>query len=94
MQPTRLANDVKSNLNTADLVSIKSNDFNILSGMLEISDVAATNKEQSLDPKTIKIQTISSMAVKAVKWIVDGDGDFTVTIKSVKGGTDSKKYSF
>jgi len=79
--PTRLAHDVKNSISSPDLVEIKSSDFKVISGLTIVSEQASTNKEQELNPQTMKLTRINGMSSVKVKWIVDDSGDFEISLK-------------
>jgi hypothetical protein len=42
------------------------------------------------EPTTVRLPNLPGMEARYVKWIVSGEGPFTVDVKSIKGGTVSK----
>jgi hypothetical protein len=92
--PTRLSQDVNYNLSYEDRISIVSKDFKVLSGLTVISEGANTHTDHDLNPASIKVATIAGHSTIIVKWIVDGQGSYKVTVDSEKGGKDSKTFTF
>ena len=92
--PTRLNHDIKNKISAPDLISLNSKKVTVVAGLVSLNEAAGTFKEQKKNPKTIKLDVITGLAVQKIKWLVKGHGSITIDIKSEKGGIASKTYSF
>ncbi len=90
LAPTHTQQDVENKISRPDHVT--------LSGGKVVAAFRVTNtlqdftEEQQLDPTTIKLANIPGGGVPVtVRWIVEGNGPFTVTVDSPKGGSHSMR---
>ncbi len=87
LAPTRTDQDVARGISPPDRIRLEGG--RVVAGFrLEdpLQDIAVEQKEH---PERIEVDRIPGMGSVAVKWIVRGDGPFTVTVESTKGGTHS-----
>lgn len=91
--PTRLSIDVKNNISKPDIASLKG-DGKVLSSMLVVNEVAGTNAEQKLNAAHLEIPTIDGMSSRKIRFLVDDNGDYTLTLKSEKGGKLTHTFKF
>lgn len=89
--PTRLAVDVKNKITPPDIVSITGENLKVIVGMKSNDRFFQRPTEQKRHPSQIRINTINGNSVVYIRWIVSGDGPFTVTAKSIKGGSDTMR---
>ncbi len=90
LQPTHSAGDVKNKITPPDIVSIEGKDLKVIAGMQSEEKFFERPKEQKRDPAKMKIDSIPGMKAVYIRWIVEGAGPYTVTVKSVKGGIAEK----
>lgn len=91
--PTRLNHDVKNSLTAPDVLELKG-DGAVLSSMHIVNETAGTHREQVRNPSKLEIATIGGVSTVKVRFLVDDNGDYTLTLKSKKGGTVTKKFDF
>jgi hypothetical protein len=87
--PTRTAQDVERGISAPDRVSIEGG--RVVAGFRLEDPLSGIAVEQRHRPERIELESIPGMGTAAVKWIVRGDGPFTVTVESTKGGRHSKR---
>jgi hypothetical protein len=87
LTPTRTEQDVVAGISPPDRVRIEGGTvvagFRIENPLLELA------VEQKHRPERIDVERIPGMGTVAVRWVVRGNGPFTVTVESAKGGTHS-----
>jgi hypothetical protein len=86
--PSRLAVDVKNRIFSPDRVSLDGG--TVLMGMVSDEPFFEDQKEQKRNPRVLRVATIPGMSARYCRWIVEGEGPFTVTLTSVKGGVSSR----
>ena len=91
MIPTRTAQDVDHGISPPDLVSIEGDHIKVLSAG-RVTDrffkrVAAVESR----PQRVELDTIDGMDTVRVQFVLQGTGDFTITVDSAKGGLLRKK---
>ncbi len=84
--PTRTDQDVAHHIGPPDVVSIEGDDLRVLSGG-RVTDqyfkrVAAVKRR----PERVELDTIDGMSAVRVQFVVEGKGEFTVTVDSAKAG--------
>lgn len=89
--PTHNAADLKNKLTAPDLVSLTGDKVKVLLGLTADEPFFREPKEQKRSPEKLKISNIAGHDVVYVRWLVEGAGPYTVDVKSVKGGVDSKQ---
>ncbi len=89
LAPTHTQQDVENKISRPDHITISG--ARVIAGFIVDDAEAGTATEQKRDPATIKIANIPGNSVVRVKWIVQGNGPFTVTADSPKGGSDTKR---
>ncbi|MEM1095645.1 MAG: M14 family metallopeptidase [Bacteroidota bacterium] len=82
--PTRLAVDVQNNINRPDWVTLEG--ATVVSSGVKSSKFADTYTEQPSRPERVEIQAVPGQGRAVVMWIVRGDGPYTLTYDSLKGG--------
>jgi hypothetical protein len=87
--PTRSAVDVKNAITAPDVATIEGG--KVVAGLISSNRFFHQAAEQRRNPKELRIDAIPAMGAVHVRWIVKGSGPFRVTLKSVKGGSDSKE---
>ena len=84
--PTRTGQDVAHHISSPDIVLLEGNEVRVLSSG-RITDrffkrVAAVKRR----PERVELDTIDGMSAVRVQFIVEGKGEFTITIDSTKAG--------
>lgn len=87
--PTRISQDVKNKITRPDWVTLTGG--KVVSGLVLENRLLGIGTEQKRDPERLKVETIPGMGAVSVRWIVEGNGPFTVTVDSKKGGVHSLK---
>ena len=52
-----------------------------------VRPLAGYAREQKRQPEKMRIDTIPGMGAVHVRWLVRGEGPYTVSVRSVKGGS-------
>ncbi|MHC4324940.1 MAG: peptidase M14, partial [Planctomycetota bacterium] len=88
--PTRTGQDVAHHISPPDIVSIEGDNLNVLSSG-RITD-RFFNRVEAVErrPERVELDTIEGMSVVRVQFIVEGKGEFTVTVDSAKAGLFTK----
>lgn len=87
--PTRAEMDVRNKISPPDVVSIEGKGVKVIAGLWDGSRWFREAREQPKKPESIRLDTIPGMGAVYVRWIVKGDGPYTVTVRSAKGGVHS-----
>lgn len=90
LMPTHAAVDVKHKLTPPDLVRLTGKDLRVIAGLWSESPFFGKTTVEKHDPQEMRIPTIPGMGAVYVRWLVQGTGPFTVTVRSTKGGTDER----
>ena len=90
LTPTHSARDVKNKLNPPDRVEITGRNIAVLAALSSDSVVFERPTEHKLQPHEVRLDTIRSMRPVYIRWIVRGNGPYTVTVRSLKGGTNAR----
>lgn len=96
MIPSRTAVDVLRNISPPDVISIQAagekgdgknvGGFKVITALSDGSKLFANPMEHERDPANVKLQAIPGNGTKYVRWLVEGDGPFEVSVTSIKGG--------
>lgn len=84
LMPTHSSQDLKYNIERPDLVSISNVD--VVTGMIVEDEDFNKVKEQVHNPETLRVPNIPGMGTVKVRWIVSGNGNYTIDVDSEKGG--------
>ncbi|KKL22556.1 hypothetical protein LCGC14_2434260, partial [marine sediment metagenome] len=90
LTPTHAAIDVKNKITLPDIVSISGKDLNVVLGMHSASPFFKRAVEQKRNPQKLRIPTIPGMGAVYVRWLVQGEEPFTISVRSPKGGSDRR----
>ncbi|NQU21809.1 MAG: peptidase M14 [Candidatus Nealsonbacteria bacterium] len=93
LTPTRTAVDVRRKITTPDLVSIEGKGMEVYLGMYTADKFFRNSTEQKRRPQQMRIPAVPSMGAVHVRWLVRGKGPFSVTVRSVKGGTARRQVT-
>jgi hypothetical protein len=80
---------VARGISPPDRVSISGG--RVIAGFRLLDPLNGIAVEQEHRPERIELESIPGLGTAAVKWIVRGNGPFTVTVESTKGGTHAKR---
>jgi hypothetical protein len=84
--PTRTGQDVKHHISPPDIVSLKGDEIRVLSGGLVTDRFFKRAEAVKRRPERVELDTIDGMNAVRVQFIVEGKGEFTVTVDSAKAG--------
>ncbi len=86
--PTHTQQDIENHITRPDWVSIEGGQ--VIAGFVVDNLRMGLATEQERNPQRINIRNIGGMGTATVRWVMRGNGPFTVTVDSRKGGVDSK----
>jgi hypothetical protein len=86
--PTHTQQDVENRITPPDYVSLTGG--TVIAGYRVTNERTGESAEQEANPARMELGNIAGRALERIKWIVRGNGPFTVTVTSVKGGTHSR----
>ncbi|MEO5824942.1 MAG: M14 family metallopeptidase [Gemmatimonadales bacterium] len=87
--PTHTQQDVENKISRPDYVTLEG--AAVLAGYRVVNDRNGQSIEQERKPERLEISNIPGNSVLMVKWVVRGNGPYTVTVDSEKGGRDSHR---
>ena len=87
LTPTRTEQDVVAGISPPDRIRIEGG--TVVAGFRIENPLQELAVEQEHRPGRVDVERIPGMGTVAVKWVVRGNGPFTVTVESAKGGTHS-----
>lgn len=99
MTPTRSAQDVKHAITPPDVVSIESGhtkgrrDLKVIAGLVSDDPSFRNAASQKHGPAQMRVERIAGMGSVYVRWLVEGDGPYTVHVRSHKGGSDEQRVA-
>lgn len=84
--PTRTEQDVINKINTPDLFLLKGDNVKVISAG-RVTD-RFSNRFEAVErrPERVEVPTIPGIGLVRVQFVVSGNGRFTITVDSVKGG--------
>lgn len=91
--PTRTAQDVANHISSPDIVSIQGTDIRALSAGRVTDRYFKRVRAVKRRPEQVELDNIDGMSAVRVQFIVEGKGEFTVTVDSVKAGRLQKSHS-
>jgi hypothetical protein len=91
LTPTHAAVDVRNKITSPDLVTIEGKDLKAVFGLTADDGFFLNAAEQKRRPNEMRIPTIPAMGAVHVRWLVRGDGPYTVRVRSAKGGSDRRE---
>ncbi len=89
--PTHTQQDVENKITRPDYVTLEG--AAVIAGYRVTNVLNGQSVEQERSPGRLELASIAGNSVVTVKWIVRGDGPFTVTVDSEKGGRNAKRVS-
>jgi hypothetical protein len=87
LTPTRAAVDVKNKLTPPDRAMLTGKDARVIASLVADNLLFENPREQKREPADVRVDTIPGMKAVYVRWLVEGPGPYTVTVKTTKGGT-------
>src|SRR5690606_13467888 len=87
--PTHMQQDVENNISRPNWLSVSGGD--VVAGFIVNNPLQNLATEQKHQPARINVANISGMSTVTVRWLVRGNGPFTVTVDSPKGGVHSRR---
>jgi hypothetical protein len=84
--PTRTAQDVERHISPPDIVSIRGDSIKALSGGQVTDRFFKRADAVESRPERVELDTIGGMDAVRVQFIVQGTGNYTITVDSAKGG--------
>ena len=91
LTPTHAAVDVSNKITPPDLVTIEGKDLKVVLGLTADDPFFQSAAEQKRRPNEMRVPTIPAMGAVHVRWLVRGDGPYTIRVVSQKGGSDRRK---
>ncbi|OHB71336.1 MAG: hypothetical protein A2V70_15080 [Planctomycetes bacterium RBG_13_63_9] len=93
LTPTHSAVDLKHKITPPDVVTIEGEGIRVVMGMAAFDRFFRKAKEQPLRPECLRIDGIRGMGAVYVRWLVEGEGPYRVTVRSIKGGSDRREVN-
>lgn len=84
LMPTHSSQDLKYKIERPDYVTLKG--LNVVAGMVVENADFNIVKEQVRNPQKMEVANIPGMGTIKVRWIVSGNGNFSIKVDSAKGG--------
>lgn len=89
LAPTHSAVDVKRHITPPDRVKIEGRGVKVIAGLWSRDRLLTAATDQKHQPGELRIPNIPGMSAVYVRWLVQGKGPYTITVRSEKGGTAS-----
>ncbi len=86
MMPTRTARDVIHKIGPPDIVSLRGDNIKVLSGGRVTDRFFKRVAAVECRPERVELDTIGGLDAERVQFLLQGNGSFTVTVDSAKGG--------
>jgi hypothetical protein len=93
LMPTRTAQDVEHRISPPDLVALRGDQVQVLSGGRVTDRFFRRVEAVEARPERLELDTIGGLDAVRVQFVVKGSGNFTVTVDSAKGGLLQKDAS-
>lgn len=91
LTPTHAALDVERHITPPDLIRIEGPNLKVIVGLRDTDPFFPNAVEQKRSPAEMRIDAIPGMRAVYVRWLVEGQGPFSVSVRSVKGGADRRR---
>lgn len=85
LMPTHSSQDLKFKIERPDYITLSGP--KVIAGMIVDNRNPNAAVEQKNDPQTIEVENIPGLGQVTVRWIVQGNAAYTITVDSKKGGT-------
>ena len=86
--PTHSSQDIKHKIERPDHISITG--AKVIAGMTVDNRNPTATVEQKSDPQTIEVDNIPGLGQVTVRWIIQGNAKYTISVDSRKGGLVSR----
>ncbi len=87
LMPTHSSQDLKFKIERPDFITLTG--AKVIAGMTVDNRNPAATVEQKNNPQTIEVDNIPGLAQVTVRWIIQGNAKYTITVDSKKGGIAS-----
>ncbi len=87
LMPTHSSQDLKFKIERPDFITLTG--AKVIAGMTVDNRNPAATVEQKNNPQTIEVDNIPGLAQVTVRWIIQGNTKYTITVDSKKGGIAS-----
>ncbi len=84
--PTHADVDLENKITPPDIASITGHGIQVVAGLQSSEPFFQDAEEQEFEQAEIRIPNIPGMGVVYVRWLVEGPGPYTITVRSLKGG--------
>jgi hypothetical protein len=84
--PTRTGQDVIHHISPPDIVSLEGDEIRVLSSGRVTDRFFKRAEAVKRRPERVELDTIDGMSAARVQFVVDGKGEFTITVDSAKAG--------
>jgi len=84
LMPTHSSQDLKYKIERPDLISLTG--AKVIAGMTVDNRNPTAATEQKNDPQTIEVDNVPGLGEITVRWIIQGNSKYTITVDSRKGG--------
>ena len=91
LTPTRAAVDRKHKITAPDVVRIEGGDLRVVAGLISEDPLFEEAESRKRRPERLRVDHIPGMGAVYVRWLVEGEPPFRVTVRSLKGGQDSRE---
>lgn len=88
LMPTHSSQDLKFKIERPDYITLTGP--KVIAGMTVDNRNPAAAVEQKNDPQTIEVDNIPGLGQVTVRWIVQGNANYTIAVDSKKGGTAAR----
>lgn len=89
LAPTHTQQDIENRITRPDYVTLEGG--NVLAGFIVTNVLNGDSREQTLNPARMEVSNVPGNSTVTVRWLVQGNGPFTITVDSQKGGLHSKR---
>lgn len=89
LMPTHSSQDIKYKIERPDHISITG--AKVIAGMTVDNRNPTATVEQKSDPQTIEVDNIPGLGQVTVRWIIQGNAKYTISVDSRKGGLVSRE---
>lgn len=89
LAPTHTQQDIENRITRPDYVTLEGG--NVLAGFIVTNVLNGDSREQVRNPARMEVSNVPGNSTVTVRWLVQGNGPFTITVDSQKGGVHSKR---